>query len=193
MVTSPEIMHNIDNQIARSDAAICRHIDNIDTSGRGAISQDILQNLRTFVEHVMFKIYAHTNNVSSYDYDHIEKAIRFVKAQGRLKFLTRFHAYLQIVVSHYTLDPEDSERVMIKYYEFMLKTKYFLKRQYGTDVFSNLCNFPLSVNNNYYDYYDRIAEKLTAIQQQTNMNTSANARYYIYKIKPFFVNQNIFL
>jgi hypothetical protein len=54
-VSTPETIRRIDEQICRSDAAICRHIESLDALGRGAVSQDILQNLRTFVEHTMFK------------------------------------------------------------------------------------------------------------------------------------------
>ncbi len=191
MATTPETIRRIDEQILRSDAAICRHIENLDALGRGAVSQDILSNLRTFVEHTMFKIYAHAND-TTYDYQHIEKAISFVKTKGQLKFLWRFHAYLQIVVSHYTLDPEDSERVMLKYYEFMLKIKDYLKIQYGLDVLANLYQFPLNTDRNLQEYYEKIAEKLASRNHRADMASSENARYYIHKIKPFFVNHRIY-
>jgi energy-coupling factor transporter ATP-binding protein EcfA2 len=191
MATTPEIIRKIDEQILRSDAAICRHIENLDALGRGAVSQDILSNLRTFVEHTMFKIYAHAND-TTYDYPHIEKAIDYVKTKGQLKFLWRFHAYLQIVASHYTLDPEDSERVMLKYYEFMLKIKDYLRIQYRLDVLANLDQFPLNTDRNLQEYYEKIAEKLTRRNQRTDMASAENARYYIHKIKPFFVNHRIY-
>lgn len=191
MATTPETIRKIDEQILRSDATICRHIENLDALGRGAVSQDILSNLRTFVEHTMFKIYAHANE-TTYDYQHIEHAIDFVKTRGQLKFLWRFHAYLQIVTSHYTLDPEDSERVMLKYYEFMLKIKDYLKTQYRLDVLANLDKFPLNTDRNLQEYYEKIAEKLTRRNQRTDIASAENARYYIHKIKPFFVNHRIY-
>lgn len=191
MATTPETIRKIDEQIIRSDATICRHIENLDALGRGAVSQDVLSNLRTFVEHTMFKIYAHAND-TTYDYQHLEKAIRFVKTKGNLKFLWRFHAYLQIVVSHYTLDPEDSERVMLKYYEFMLKIKNVLKSQYNIEVLANLNNFPLNTDKNLQEYYEKIAERLMGRNHSADMASSANERYYIYKIKPFFVGQRIY-
>ena len=67
---------------------------------RGAISQDILKNPRDFSEHIMLKIYAYPNDVET-TYPNICKAIDFVKAQGMFKLLRRFHAFLQIVASHY--------------------------------------------------------------------------------------------
>jgi Cdc6-like AAA superfamily ATPase len=191
MTTESETIRRINEQILRSDAAICRHIENLDAMGRGAVSQDILSNLRTFVEHSMFKIYAHAN-VTAYNYQNIEQAISFVKTKGQLKFLWRFHAYLQIVVSHYTLEPEDSERVMLKYYEFMLKIKAYLKTHYGFDVLANLDKFPLNTDRNLQEYYEKIAERLSGRNHSTDMVSSVNMRYYIHKIKPFFVNQRIY-
>jgi hypothetical protein len=191
MASSPETLCKIDEQIIRSDTAICRHIENLDALGRGAVSQDILQNLRTFVEHTIFKIYAHAND-TIYNYDEIKKAISFVKTQGRLRFLSRFHHYLEVVVSHYTLDPEDSERVMLKYFEFMLKTKDYLKTQYGLNVLANLDQFPLNTDRNLQEYYEKIAEKLVHRNHSADMDSSENGRYYIYKVKPFFVKHRIY-
>jgi hypothetical protein len=191
MASSPETLCKIDEQIIRSDTAICRHIENLDALGRGAVSQDILQNLRTFVEHTMFKIYAHAND-TIFHYDEIKKAINFVKTQGKLRFLSRFHHYLEVVVSHYTLDPEDSERVMLKYFEFMLKTKDYLKTRYGFDVFANLDQFPLNTDRNLQEYYEKIAEKLVHRNHSADMDSSENDRYYIYKVKPFFVKHRIY-
>lgn len=191
MATAPDTIRKIDEQILRSDVAICRHIENLDALGRGAVAQDILSNLRTFVEHTMFKIYAHAND-TTYGYTQIENAISFVKTKGQLKFLSRFHAYLQIVASHYTLDQEDSERVMLKYYEFLLKVKDYLKTQHGLDVLANLDKFPLNTDRNLQEYYERIAEKLIHRNHNADMASSVNARYYIHRVKPFFVNQRIF-
>ena len=191
MTTTAETISRIEKQILRSNATICRHIENLDVSGRGTVSQDILLNLRTFVEHTMFRIYAQDND-SIYDYQHTPLAINFVKTKGQLKFLSRFHAYLQIVASHYTLDPEDSERVMLKYYEFMLKIKNYLKPQYNLDVLANLDRFPLNTDKNLQEYYEKIAEKLVCRNHRADMDSSVNARYYINKVKPFFVNQQIY-
>lgn len=39
-------MPTIDDRIKTIDNKICRHLDDIDNSSRGAISQDILSDLR---------------------------------------------------------------------------------------------------------------------------------------------------
>jgi energy-coupling factor transporter ATP-binding protein EcfA2 len=190
MASSPETMQKIDEQIRICSDAICRHIDSLDFLGRGAVSQDILKKLRDFVEHIMLKIYAGVQNIE-YNYDNISNAISFVKTKGDLKFLWRFHAYLQIVASHYTLDPENSERVMLKYYEYLLKIKGFLKARYTTEVLQNLDKFPLNIDKNMQEYYEKIAEKVNH-HRTSSSGRVHNDRFYVYKIKPFFVGQRIY-
>jgi len=53
----------IDKQILDSDKVICRHIRNLSKSTRGEISQDILAQLRHFVEHIMLKMYANGSDI----------------------------------------------------------------------------------------------------------------------------------
>ena len=190
-LTNPDTLRKINEQIHVSDEAICRHIESLDVLGRGAVSQDILKKLRDFVEHVMFKVYADSTAVD-YDYKHIDNAIKFVKTKGQLKFLWKFHAYLQIVASHYTLDPENSERAMLKYYAFLLKIKHFLKATYRLDVLANIDKFPLDLDKNLQEYYEKIASKLTSGNRAADPSSPKSDRYYIHKTKPFFVGQRIF-
>jgi hypothetical protein len=191
MASSTETMRKIDEKIQISSVAICRHIDSLGFLDRGAVSQDILKNLRDFVEHIMLKIYAGKHD-TEYNYENIQNAIIFVKTKGELKFLWKFHAYLQIVASHYTLDPENSERVMLKYYEYLLKIKILLKDKYSTDVLSNLDAFPLNTDKMMQEYYEKIAAKLNTHNARFDLGSSGNERYYVHKIKPFFVNQRVF-
>lgn len=119
----------------------------MDFSGRGVVSQDILSQLRTLVEHTMLRIYADSADVK-FDYEYITQGIKFVKSQGNLKFLRKFHEYLQIVASHYILDPENSERVMLKYYEYLLKIKNYMSKKYSLNILENLNKFPLDIDKN---------------------------------------------
>ncbi|MDR0697073.1 MAG: AAA family ATPase [Christensenellaceae bacterium] len=180
----------IDSQIHVADSVICRHIENLYFSGRGAVSQDILAQLRNFVEHIMLKIYANGNDIDD-KYDNITKAIAYVKTRGDLKLLRKFHNFLQIVASHYTLDEENSERLMLKYYEYLLKIKNFMKNNYNLEVLWNLEKFPINTDSNLKEYYEKIAERIDRLNGSKSQ-TARNDRYYIQKIKPFFVRQKIY-
>ena len=127
----------IDEQIKVIDKAICRHISNLNFEKRGAVSQDILAQLRNFVEHIMLKFYAGNNDISN-TYSNICKAIEHSQTRGELKVLYRFHDFLLIVASHYALDEENSERLMLKYYEYLVKIKRLLNDRCSISVLENL-------------------------------------------------------
>lgn len=185
---SSETLFQIDAQIFGINKVICRHIDSLGTSTRGAVSQDILSQLRNFVEHIMLKYYANGKDIEN-SYDNICKAIDFVKAQGNLKVLRGFHDYLQIVASHYTLDEENSERLMLKYYEYLLRIKNLLQDSFSLNVLGNLDKFPLNMDSNMQGYYEKIADKI----KSCNMHESGKSeKYYIQKIKPFFIDQQVY-
>lgn len=136
---------NIDKQILVINRNICRHIAEANGETRGMVSQDILAQLRNFVEHIMLKIYAKGNDIPD-DYDNICKAIDYVEAQGKYKDIRRFHDFLQIVASHYTMDEENSERLMLKYYEYLLKLRKFLHDKYSLEILDNLEDFPIDLD-----------------------------------------------
>ena len=132
----------IDKQILNSDKIICRHINNLCNSTRGEISQDILSQLRHFVEHILLKIYANGNDIEDTQ-DNVKQAVKYAKNQEWLRYLSRFHHFLQVSVSHRTLEEENSERLMLKYYEYLLRIKTMLHDKYSLDVLYNLEQFPI--------------------------------------------------
>lgn len=195
MVSDPSAtLPQIDRQILVINKTICDSIDTLDASKRGFLSQLILAQLRNFVEHIMLKVYAVTNlKVQDIDnkWDNIGKATEFVKTRGDLKFLWQFHDFLQISASHYTLEQESSERLMLKYYEYLLRVKDFLKAKYSLDVLANIDKFPLNTDATLKEYHEKIADKVNHQKFTAPKNARADS-YYIQKIKPFFVNQKVY-
>ena len=109
-------MPSLDDSIRRIDDVICRHLDNIENSSRGAISQDILEQLTKFVEHIMLKFYAGNSNLRVSE-ENVAKAIEYAQINSKLSSLYKFHNFLQVVTTQYTLDEDSSERLMLKYYQ----------------------------------------------------------------------------
>lgn len=180
-------MQNIDKAILTIDKAISKNIDCFDDSERGLLSQNILSQLRNFIEHISLKAFSNGQDIEN-SYENIEKANAFVKSRADLKFLNKFHKFLQPVASHYTLDEENSERLMLKYYEYLLKIKSYLKKNHNLDVLENIDQFPIDIDSTTKEYYEKIAQKINLPK-----NTSSyNERYYIQKIKPFFVDFEVY-
>ncbi len=186
-------MPKIDQAILEIDKVICQNISVFDDSERGLLSQNILAQLRNFVEYISLK--AQCTSTGSADieinYPNITKALAYVRTRGDLKFLYKFHNFLLISVSHYTLDPENSERLMLKYYEYLLKIRSHLKKVYNLDVLANIDNFPIDLDPALKEYYEKIAEKINEIESERS-KSSYNDRYYIQKVKPFFVSYEVY-
>lgn len=184
-------MLRIDKAILDTSGVICDNIARFGATERGLLSQNILGHIRNFVEYVAIKAFSNGADVNPNDYNLNVNALKAMQRQGNLRFLYRFHELLQKSVSHYTLDKDGSERLMLKYYEHLLKAKLYLKQAYNLDVLENIENFPLDTDTELSDYYTKIAEKIEA-PSRFSYTVTYNDRYYVQKIKPFFINQKIY-
>lgn len=181
----------VDRAIFDTNKVICRNIAVFDDSERGLLSQNILSQLRNFVEYIAQKVYSNGVDTNPNNYDDKKAAWEYIKTKGQLRFLSKFHDLLQKSVSHYTFDEGGSERLMLKYYEHLLKIKTFLKDFYNMDVLENIDEFPLNLDSNLTEYYQKIAARILSPSRSASKNPY-NDRAYIQKIKPFFVNHRIF-
>jgi len=183
------MMSGVDKKIYDTNKVIEKNISKFDDSERGLLSQNILAQLRNLVEYIFLKIYNQRKNESLEPiYENLRVAEKFVKSIGTLRFLGKFHDLLQISASHYTLDENASERLMLKYYEYLLKIKSFLLQEYNLKVFSNIDQFPIKLDKTTQEYYKKISEKIDIL---LTVKTQKD-RYYIQKIKPFFVNNSVY-
>lgn len=84
--------------------------------------------------------------------------------------------------------PEEgqSERLMLKYYNYLWEIREFLKRNFDTEVLDNLSSFPLDMDTLDEEYYELVADNIA--RTDLTPNNVRVSRYYIQKIVPFFVN-----
>lgn len=182
-------MPSIDESIRKIDNVICRHLDEIENNSRGAISQDILEQLTKFVNHIMLKFYANGREIPI-TAENIAKATEFAQIHSELYTLYKFHNYLEIVTTQYTLDEDGSERLMLKYYQYLLEAKNLISHYFGIEVLHNLDKFPLHLDDTLQEYYKKISEKIE--RHPAEFHTDSKDKYYIQKIKPLFVNRKIY-
>lgn len=182
-------MPTIDDSIRKIDNVICRHLDNIEDSSRGVISQDILEQLMKLVNHIMLKFYANGRDISISE-ENIAKAVEFAQVNSEINTLYKFRNYLQIVTTQYTLDEDGSERLMLKYYQYLLEAKNLLSQYYGIQILHNLDKFPLHLDDTLQEYYAKISEKIEQYPVRTDSYESN--KYYILKTKPLFLNRKIY-
>jgi energy-coupling factor transporter ATP-binding protein EcfA2 len=188
MDTTP--MLKIDEQIMESNKIICRQISRIGDSNIGEVSQEVLVSLRHFVEHILLKIYANGEDIED-SQENVKSAVKQAKNNSKLKHIVRFHHFLQVTVAHRVLKEENAERLMRKYYEYLLRIRMFLHDEYSLDVLADLEQFPLEMDEALAEYYRKIAEKVNSYDTP-NKNDFRYDRFYIQRIKPFFVNSKIY-
>ncbi|MAQ59228.1 helicase, partial [bacterium] len=172
-------MRPIENEIKKINDNICKNIDLISDSERGFVSQNILSQLRNLIDHTSLRIYADTAD-AEVCWDDLKKASSYVQSNGKFKFITKFYNLLEIVASHYTQDEQGSERLMLKYYEHLLKLKKYLKSNYGIEVLNNIHKFPLNTDPALQDYYEKIVEQINN-PQASRKASNYRDRYYIQK------------
>lgn len=180
----------IDEAILESNNIICRQISRLSESTRGEVSQEVLESLRHFVEHILLKVYANGDDIEDTQ-ENVKAAVKHAKGNSNLKHLSRFHHFLQVSVSHRALKEQNAERLMLKYYEYLLRIRNFLHHSYSLDVLANLEQFPLETDESLTEYYKKIAEKVSKYNTPIHGEFRYD-RFYVQKIKPFFVDNKIY-
>lgn len=182
-------MTTIGKQIRSADEVICRNIES-HADERAFLSQNILSQLRNLVEGVI--VLLHTNSPGSeFHYDDVNPALTFIKSQGKLNFLSKFHKLLQKSVSHYSPDEDSSERLMLKYYEYLHRVRSLLQDSCGISALRNLEDFPVDLDPSLREYHDKIADRIEAIRLSPS-DSGRKHHYYIHKTRPFFVGGHIY-
>lgn len=182
-------MATIKNQIQSADSAICRNISTL-ADQRDLLSQNVLSQLRNLVEGIV--VFIHESSMDAeFQYNKIEPAIAFIKSRARVNFLAKFHKLIQKSASHFTFDGDASERLMLKYYEYLFRTRSLLKQEHGFEILANLEDFPLDLDPSLREYHEKIAGRIEAVRL-SKPEKSNGARYYIHKVRPFFVKGGIF-
>lgn len=182
-------MTTVGKQIFSADHAICQNIKLL-AQERKLLSQNVLSQLRNLVEGGAVRLHL-GNSDANFHFDAVEPALAFVKGRGQLGFLGKFHKLIQKSASHYTLDGDASERLMLKYYEYLHRTRDLLESECGIRVLANLEDFPVDLDPSLREYHEKIAARITSPRFYRSDN-EVRDRYYIHKTRPFFVGGHIY-
>lgn len=182
-------MISVSKQIKNADETICRNIMTL-AGQRALLSQNILSQLRNLVEGVAVRLHTGSSD-AEFNYAAVEPGLAFVKSKAKFNFLGKFHKLIQISASHYTLDGDASERLMLKYYEYLYRIRSLLRDSYGVSVLANLEDFPVDLDPSLREYHEKIAARIEAVRSSWSDN-SPRDRYYINKTRPFFVGGRIY-
>ena len=128
---------------------------------------------------------------AQFDYADVRPALAFVRSKAKFNIVGKFHKLLQKSASHYTVDGDTSERLMLKYYEYLYRIRYLFKVTYGENILENLDDFPVDLDPSLREYHEKIAALINAARNSSAGVTSQD-RYYIHKTRPFFLAGLVF-
>lgn len=181
-------MITISKQIENANNAICQNIKLL-VDQRALLSQNILSQLRNLVEGTAVLLHKGSSDVE-FTYEAIQPALDFIKGKAKYSFLGKFHKLLQKISSHYTLDGDASERLMLKYYEYLFRIRGLLLN-FSISSLKNLESFPIDLDPSLREYHEKIAEKIESARS-TPLDNLDRDRYYIQKTRPFFIRGQIY-
>ena len=125
-------------------------------------------------------------NAINLGYTNVNERLAWELAQFNIqtKYLSNFLKGLKYIGSRI---PEEgqSERLMLKYYNYLWEIRRFLKTNFNIAVLRNLEIFPLNTDTLDIEYYEMVASSICAIDLSPKVPTTS--RYYIQKKAPFFV------
>jgi hypothetical protein len=174
-------MASVDAQIMAAATTISQNIVEL-AGNRNLMSKNIIKQLRDLTEGVIVRF--HTGSgATEFDYDAIKAGTAWIGSAQRLSFLHRFHKVLQQGESHYTFDGDVSERLMLKYYEYLLRIRYLLRHECGLTVLANLEDFPVDLDPALSDYHRKIAERIDAAMTLPP-GVGRDDHYYVHSVRP---------
>jgi hypothetical protein len=179
----------VDQQIQDAAETISSNIDALGHD-RGLLAQNILGQLRNLVEGIAVRLHAGRGD-GEFRYDLVGGAMGHVAADGQLNFVFRFHKLLQISSSHYTMGGDPSERLMLKYYDYLHRVRNVARTKFGLSILGNLEDFPVDLDPSLREYHEKIAARIGAARE-VPLTSLRKDRYYIHSVRPFHANGRIY-
>lgn len=183
-------MATVDSQIASAATTIAENITEL-AGNRKLMSKNIIKQLRDLTEGVIVRVHTKSGS-TTYNHDAIKAGTAWIGSSGKkFNFLHRFHKLLQQSESHYTFDGDVSERLMLKYYEYLLRIRNLLRDECDLEVLANLEDFPVDLDPSLREYHQKIAERIDAASLLAP-GDGKDDHYYVQSVRPFVTDGRIF-
>lgn len=176
--------NEIDKIISSCDKHITAGIDLIEQAGytRDEVSHFILPRMYDMCRSALLLNSLKLGNTQT----NLQLAWEQALLKIETKYLSTFMKGLKYIEDR---EPDDgqSERLMLKYYNFLWQIRDFLRKEYGMSVLQNLEKFPLNTDKLDDEYYECVANAIKAMNLVTRQLDGS--RFYVIKKTPFFVGK----
>lgn len=163
----------------------------VNTRNRGFTSQNILSQLRNLSEAILVFCYnEHTNQNVAIGHDSIHASQEHLVSIDKYNDICKLHKWLQEIASHYTQNKVDSQSLMIKYCEILIRIKQFMHNEFSIEILQNISRFPIDIDPKYKEYYKKILLKIREIRVMPYDRVFPN-KYYIIEKKSIILGEEI--
>lgn len=178
-------------QIIETSKAIDVLIEKIED--RAILSQLISSFLRNLSEGILvYLIYNEINK--EMNWDTISLASKSTRNSSNIEKIKRFHSDLQISFSHYTRDENHSERIVLKYIDFLVWARNLLEKEASIRILNRLDEFPLGSDSSLYPYFKKIQKSIKLFRSKNDSQSAKyNQLYYIHSCKPVYIKSGSIL
>lgn len=182
----------IDKSIYNIDSKICGIIDDYKVlQDSRKVADYVIQFLRTYLEHIAARIYAHENldeQVPIRGKDKwYTKYMKTLKENNEYGYIWGLHRSLQITTSHYVPAEDGAVRLMDGYLAQLYQLRDQMREKFGLVLMSNLEEYPQEKDSELDPYYEKIYSALMGIYLEDSKEHT-NDRYYIAKKKYRTIN-----
>ena len=182
----------IEKSIYNIDSKICGIIDDYKVlQDSQKVADYVIQFLRTYLEHIAARIYAHENPNKQVPIRGKDKwytqYMKPLKENNEYGYIWDLHHSLQITTSHYAPAEDGAIRSMDGYLSQLYQLRDQMREKFGLVLMSNLEGYPQEKNFELDPYYEKIYIALKGIHLEDGTKYT-NDRYYITRKKYRTVN-----
>ena len=175
-------LEDIKRIVMACDKSIVRSIDTIEnrSATRDEISQDILPRLNDLCRAALLQ--------NSYNLRCTKPNLQLAYEQAQLDLRTKYLAnFLRCLKYIDCRIPEEgqSERLMLKYYNFMWQIRKYFWDNNRISILQNLEKFPLNTDQLDNEYYNIVAKAIESTD--LSPHSLESTRFYVQKKTPFYV------
>lgn len=175
-------LEDIERIVKTCDRSIVRDIDTIEKSGttRDEVAQDILPRLTDLCMSALLQ--------NSYNLGCTKPNLQLAYEQAQLNLSTKYLAIFMRGLKYIDCRiPEEgqSERLMLKYYNFMWQIRKYFWVNNRISILQNLEKFPLNTDQLDNEYYKIVADAIESTD--LSHHSMQNTRFYVQKKTPFYV------
>ena len=162
-----------DKEILNASRAIDKALARMNKENRGETAVNIVTVVRNLNDNIAFKIWQEVRPGQAMGINKV--ASQFVSIRP-YQFIGRFNKFLQKAVSHFTPSEDGAERLLIKYYRYLLELKKIMYDRYSVDIIENIDCFLEDIDEQTKDYYTKVAAQIKALRSEEHTSELQSQR-----------------